>query len=148
MSQLSRILVIEDGHEYISNLQQFLAHAFHFTRAGDGFEALELLATHPFDGLFLDMRFDRADRLIGDLDQLTDRFAGDVDRARRFLENNQGTYILASIREAGHQHPAVFSYDFDSAPRRFRNLVRRYGPLRYLNDTAGPKEIQEALSRL
>ncbi|MCA9573611.1 MAG: response regulator, partial [Myxococcales bacterium] len=130
-----RVLVVEDGHEYIQNLQRFLADDFVFLRAGDGHEALGLLAAppdgQPFDAVFLDMRFDRAERLLGDLAELTDRFAGDAERARRFLEDNQGTYVLAGLRDAGHALPALFSYDFDSEPRRFRNLEARYGPLAY-----------------
>lgn len=150
---LPAVLVVEDGHEYITNLERFLGEHFVFTRAGDGFQALELLARSPadgppFDALFLDMRFDRAERLLGDLDALADRFAGDHSRARRFLEDNQGTYVLAALREAGHQQPALFSYDFDSEPRRFKNLSGRYGPLGYLHDAAGPAAIRDALAAL
>lgn len=144
-----RVLVVEDGHEYILNLQRFLAGDFEFFRAGDGVEALELLSAppqgRPFDAVFLDMRFDRSERLLGDAAATTDRFAGDADRARRFLEDNQGTYVLAALRDAGHRLPALFSYDFDSEPRRFRNLASRYGPLAYLSDAAGPADIKAAL---
>lgn len=142
-----RVLVVEDGHEYILNLERFLALDFAFTRAGDGPEALALLQATPFDAAFLDMRFDRAEALLGDLDELVERFAGDGGRARRFLEDNQGTYILAALRAAGHGLAAVFSYDFDGEPRRFRNLQVRYGPLSYLSDAAGPAEIRAALLR-
>jgi CheY-like chemotaxis protein len=140
------VLVIEDGHEYTTNLERFLGEAFAFTRAGDGPAALELLRERAFDAIFLDMRFDRAPRLLGDLDALVSRFAGDADRARRFLEDNQGTYVLAALRDAGCALPVVFSYDFDSEPRRFRNLERRYAPLRYLTDTAGPAEMRVAFT--
>ena len=147
------VLVVEDGHEYITNLQRFLSEDFEFHRAGDGRDALEMLARRRFDVVFLDMRFDRSDVLIGDLDALVDRFAGDGARARRFLEDNQGTYILAALRQAGHDQPVLFSHDFDAAPRRFQNLRRRYGalhygPLRYLVDSAGPAEIRAALWEL
>lgn len=141
-----RVLVVEDGFEYIGNLQQFLGATLDFERAGDGPEALRLLASQPFDAVFLDMRFDRAGALIGDLDALCARFAGDAARARRFLEDNQGTYILAALREAGCPLPVVMSYDFDGEPRRFQNLARRYGPLGYLNDAASPLEIRAALT--
>ncbi|MFT4978354.1 MAG: CheY-like chemotaxis protein [Myxococcota bacterium] len=141
-----RVLVVEDGHEYINNLTRFLGEDFAFTRAGDGPAALELLSDAPFEAIFLDMKFDRADVLLGDLDATRRRFAGDETRARRFLENNQGAYVLAAIREAGHSQPAIFSYDFDSEPRRFKNLLRRYGPLRYLNDTATPADIRDTLA--
>jgi CheY-like chemotaxis protein len=143
-----RILVVEDGHEYIENLQRFLGDGFDFTRAGDGEAALAALAGGAWDVIYLDMRFDRAPRLLGDLATLAARFAGDGGRAQRFLEDNQGTYILAAIREAGVRTPALFSYDFDGEPRRFANLQRRHGPLAYLSDTAGPAEIRRALQEL
>lgn len=145
---LPRVLVVEDGFEYVENLTRFLGDTFSFTRAGDGHEALAMLAETPWDALFLDMRFDRASRLLGDREALTARFAGDEDRARRFLEENQGAYVLAALRDAGHSQPALFSYDFDGEPRRYRNLEGRYGPLAYLHDTAGPAEIREALLAL
>lgn len=140
-----RVLVVEDGHEYIHNLTRFVSEGFAFTRAGDGPEALDLLAAQPFEVIFLDMKFDRAPRLLGDLDATRQRFAGDEARARRFLEDNQGAIVLGALREAGFQQPAVFSYDFDSEPRRFRNLQRRHGPLRYLNDAATPADIRACL---
>lgn len=140
-----RILVVEDGTEYVENLRRFLGEDFLFERAGDGPEALERLSTERWDAIFLDMRFDRATRLVGDLGALVDRFVGDEERARRFLEDNQGAYVLAALREAGHTQPALFSYDFDGEPRRYRNLEGRYGPLAYLADTAGPAQIREAL---
>lgn len=141
-----RVLVIEDGFEYITNLRQFLGGALVLDRAGDGPAALSILESSAFDAIFLDMRFDRAPTLLGDLDELCARFAGDTARARRFLEDNQGTYILAALREAGCGLPVVMSYDFDGEPRRFQNLAKRYGPLGYLNDAAGPVEIRAALT--
>ncbi len=137
-----RVLVVEDGEEYSVNLRRFLAQDFDFERAGDGEAALRMLADSFWDLVFLDMRFDRAPRLLGDLASLEERFSGDTLRARRFLEDNQGTYILVAIREAGFQQPVVFSYDFESEPRRFQNLERRYGPLGHLSDTAGLPEVR------
>ena len=151
MSERPRVLVIEDGEEYVTGLRRFLGERFEFLRAGDGPEALDLLARirdgggPPVEVIFLDMRFDRAERLLGDADALAARFGGDGERARRFLENNQGAYVLAALRDAGWPQPVVFSYDFDSEPRRFRNLADRYGPLSYLHDTAAPAEIRAAL---
>lgn len=145
---LPRILVVEDGHEYITNLDRFLARDFAFTRAGDGPEALALLQARPFDVVFLDMRFDRASALLGDLDELADRFAGDRVRARRFLEDNQGTYVLAALRAAGHAQPVLFSYDFGGEPRRLKNLEARYAPVAWLSDAAGPSDIRQTLLRL
>jgi CheY-like chemotaxis protein len=112
-------------------------------RAGDGAAALAALAEGRFDLLFLDMRFDRVQpaQLLGDLAATADRFNGDPLRARQFLEEHQGTYILAAIRAAGHTLPAVFSHDFDGEPRRWANLVKLYAPVSYLPDNASAAEI-------
>lgn len=147
MSRL-RLLVIEDGQEYITTLSRFLSQDFDMARAGDGGAALQALRETAYDVVFLDMRFDRvpAERLLGDLEQAAARCNGDRERGLRFLEDNQGTFVLAALREAGHTLPVVFSYDFDSEPRRFRNLSKRFGPLDYLTDNAGPDQIRAALS--
>ena len=44
MSELPRVLVVEDGHEYIQTLSKYLGAEFEFARAGDGFEAIEQLS--------------------------------------------------------------------------------------------------------
>lgn len=145
VQSVPRVLVVEDGFEYITNLERFLSEDFELVRAGDGPEALERIAEDSFDVLFLDMRFDRADRLFGEDADLLRRYAGDAARARRFLEDNQGTYILAALRAQGCRLPALMSYDFDGEPRRFQNLLRLHGPVAYLSDTAGPAQIRAAL---
>jgi len=102
-----RVLVIEDGEEYTRTLTRFCADVFDFARAGDGSEALALLAGESeapaFDRIFLDMRFDRVSPgvLLGDLASTAERFNGDPNRARQFLEDNQGAYILAALRFDG-----------------------------------------------
>lgn len=146
---IPKVLVIEDGEEYSRLLRRYLAERFDFVRAGDGPSALALLADQAFAVVFLDMRFDRADpqRLLGDKAEVSDRFGGDATQAQRFLEDNQGTYILAALRESGCALPVLFSYDFDGEPRRFRHLAQSWGPLAYLSDNAGPERIREALER-
>lgn len=141
-----RVLVVEDGHEYSEMLGRFLAQDFDFVRAGTGAQALECLRSSRFQVVFLDMRFDRAPALLGDLEELAGRFNGDRDRAKRFLEDNQGTYVLAALRAAGHTLPVVFSYDFDGEPRRWGHVERHHGPVSYLNSNAGPEQIRAALS--
>ncbi|MCB9758826.1 MAG: hypothetical protein H6739_03220 [Alphaproteobacteria bacterium] len=143
------LLVVEDGTEYTSTLRRFLAEHFDLLRAGDAAEALEALGTRAVAVVFLDMRFDRVpvERLLGDLDELTTRFNGDPERARRFMEDNQGAYVLTALRAAGHRTPVVFSYDFDAEPRRFKNLERLHAPLGYLRDNASPEQIRETLLR-
>jgi DNA-binding response OmpR family regulator len=144
---VKRILVVEDGTEYSDTLGRFLGHAFEFARAGSGPSALERLAAEPYDAVFLDMRFDRAPdgELLGDLDAAADRFNGDPVQARRFLEDHQGTYILAALREAGHVHPVLMSYDFGAEPRRWERLSARYGPVDYLPDVSSPAEVAARL---
>lgn len=143
------VLVVEDGEEYTTTLGRFGAEGFRFLRAGDGAEALRLLAQGGFDLLFLDMRFDRieAARLLGDLGETAERFNGDPVRARTFLEDNQGTYILQAIRAAGVRLPAVFSHDFDAEPRRWAALQRMYAPVHYLPDNASAAQIRDTLRR-
>ena len=143
---MSRVLVIEDGHEYSATLSRFLPD-FTFVRAGNGAEALALLADQQFSVAFLDMRFDRVphEALLGDHAELLDRMDGDAERAWRFLEDNQGAYVLAALRGAGHRLAVVFSYDFDGEPRRWQHMKRSFGPLSYLNDAAGPELIRSTL---
>jgi CheY-like chemotaxis protein len=143
-----RVLVVEDGEEYIRNLERFLPDRFVLHRAGSGAEALAALQEGPYEVIFLDMRFDRvpAASLLGSIDQVADRFNGDLQRARRFLEDNQGAYVLAAIRDAGCTLPVVFSHDFTDEPRRWNNLAERYAPLDYLPDNAGPEDVSERLA--
>jgi len=145
-----RILVIEDGYEYIEALQRFLPDGFAWTRAGSGPAALEALSAGTFDAVFLDMRFDRTpdDELLGDLASTADRFNGDPVQARLFLQDHQGNYILAALREAGVALPVLLSYDFEGEPRRFARLAERFAPIDYLPDNASPAEIAERLGRL
>ncbi|MFT5586546.1 MAG: CheY-like chemotaxis protein [Cognaticolwellia sp.] len=144
-----RVLVIEDGHEYSESLGRFLSHAFDFVRAGDGHHALDLLGSESFDAVFLDMRFDRVqpEQLLGDMAAASERFSGDLEQALRFLENNQGAYILAALRKSGHSLGVVWSYDFDGEPRRWKHMAKAYAPLTYLSDNASPQDIRERLSQ-
>lgn len=144
---MKRILVVEDGSEYSETLGRFLGNEFEFVRAGSGPRALELLGAGSYDAVFLDMRFDRAPdgELLGDLEAAADRFNGDPVQARRFLEDHQGTYILAALREAGHVQPVVLSYDFGAEPRRWERLAARYPPIDFLPDVSSPAEVAARL---
>ena len=140
-----RVLVIEDGYEYIENLQRFMGEGFFLGRAGSGPEALERLGAKEWDVILMDMCFDRCPILLGESPELLGRLGGEPGRVRMHLEQHQGTYILAAIRDAGHHIPVVFSYDFDAEPRRFSNLLKRYAPVSYLDDVAGPPEFRKMM---
>jgi len=148
---MKRVLVIEDGFEYTETLQRFLSGAFLFERAGSGVAGLARLGTSPApDVVFLDMRFDRAPaaELLGDLEQVADRFNGDPVQARRFLEDHQGNYVLAAVREAGYGVPVLLSYDFTGEPARWSRLAQRFAPVAFLTDVASPTEVAAALREL
>lgn len=144
-----RVLIVEDGYEYLETFTRFAADQFALDRAGDGAEALARVAAEPFDCLFLDMRFDRIEpgRLLGDLAETAERFNGDPVRATRFLEENQGVYVLAALRGAGCALPAVFSHDFSGEPRRWAALERKYGPVAWLPDNASPAQVKALLAQ-
>jgi len=148
---MTRVLIIEDGLEYSETLDRFLGDRFEFERAGSGPEGLERLGREPgVDVVFLDMRFDRTpeEQLLGDLDELLDRFNGDPEQARRFREDHQGTYILAALRQAGVATPVLVSYDFDGEPRRWSRLSQRFGPADYVPDNASPADLADKLKAL
>ena len=142
-----RVLVVEDGFEYIETLKRFLPEGFDWERVGSGPQAMARLANEDWDAVFLDMRFDRApeDELLGDVVEVADRFNGDPVQARRFLEDHQGNFILAALRDAGQRVPVLLSYDFDAEPRRWERLCERYGPVDYLPDNASPADIAARL---
>jgi hypothetical protein len=143
-----RVLIVEDGFEYRDTFTRYAGDEFEFTRTGSGAEALAAVADAPYDCLFLDMRFDRveAGALLGDLGETAERFNGDPVRATRFLEENQGVYVLAALREAGCSLPALFSHDFSGEPRRWQALERKYAPVAWLPDNASPAQVKECLA--
>jgi CheY-like chemotaxis protein len=124
---MKRLLVIEDGSEYTEFARLFLTAEFEICSARSAAEALER-AQEGADALLIDLRFDRVppEQLLGDVAATAARlFAGDAARALRYLQEQQGTLILAALRAAGHAQPAVFVHDFP--PRRLENLRRLYG---------------------
>ena len=122
-----KLLVIEDGDEYEEFARLFLSERFDpIVSAHSAKEALERV--EGAEALLIDLRFERArvEDLLGDLNDVAKRlFAGDRDRATRWLKEQQGTLILGALREAGHVQPAVFVHDFPK--RRLINLGKLYG---------------------
>jgi hypothetical protein len=123
-----RLLVIEDGTEYVEFARLFLSDAFEVHGVRSAAEALARLRDPGADALLIDLRFDRAgeEALVGGIDATAERlFSGDRARALRYLQDQQGTLILAELRAAGHVQPAVFVHDFPA--RRLLNLKKMYG---------------------
>ena len=144
------VLIIEDGFEYTDRAHQWLGEDFEFTRAGNGAEALALIQETAFGLVYLDMNFNRVplDELLGPWNEIFDRFGGDREQARGFLETHQGVYILSALREAGCGLPVLVSYDFSAEPKRWAHLRSQYKPLHYLSDNAGPDQVHNALTEL
>jgi hypothetical protein len=124
---MRRLLVIEDGAEYVEFARVFLRD-LEIEAAQSAATALAALRARGADALLIDLRFDRAPAaaLVGDVAATAARlFAGDAARALRYLQDEQGTLILAELRAAGFAQPALFVHDF--TPRRLANLRRLYG---------------------
>ncbi len=141
------ILIVEDGDEYLTNLSTFVAEGFHYAQAKSGSKACEKIAAAAPDLVYLDMRFDRipVDDLLGDLVALTGRFNGDVERARRFQQDNQGLFILKALRESGYRRPVILSYDFTGEEHRFKALSAKDPALSYCPDYADAQTIRAAI---
>lgn len=144
-----KVLVVEDGDEYITNLTTFVSRGIRYTQAKSGDQACALLRSVEPDLVYLDMRFDRTpiEALLGDLVALTARFNGDVARARAFQQDNQGLFILRALRDAGFRGPVILSYDFSAEERRFRALSDKDPALSYCPDFADAGTIFAAIHR-
>lgn len=141
------IVVVEDGDEYITNLTTFVAQGMVYRQAKSGAHACQLIAERRPDLVYLDMRFDRipVEDLLGDIVQLTARFNGDVARARRFQQDNQGLFVLRAVRDAGFVGAVILSYDFSAEERRFAALKARDPALRYCPDYADANTIRATI---
>ena len=143
---MKRLCVIEDGDEYLEFARVFLRE-WELSAAQSGAQALELLQSNSADALFIDLRFERAqpETLLGDVDGTANRlFAGNRARALRYLQDQQGTLILAALRAAGHHQPALFVHPFP--PRRLGNLRQLYGAVEAV-DSFDANAIRDALLR-
>ncbi len=141
------VLVVEDGDEYITNLTTFVSQGIIYRQSHSGIEACRMVAERRPDLVYLDMRFDRTpeEELLGSMVELTARFNGDVARARRFQQDNQGLFVLRALRDAGFFGPVILSYDFSSEERRFAALSARDPHLRYCPDYADANTIRAAI---
>jgi CheY-like chemotaxis protein len=139
VNALRRVLVVEDGAEYVEGFER-LASArglgIAFSRARDLESARAALAPHSPDAMFLDVVFDRTpeDRLAGDAEALVARFGGDRARAVRHLATHQGFYVLDALAPLLPRIPVVLAYDFAAEPQRLEALRVRVRGLRGLPD--------------
>lgn len=143
------ILIVEDGDEYLGTLSRFLPGPT-YRQAKSARAALTALAENRIDLVYLDMRFDRILRedLVGDFATTLAEQNGDTARAWRFLQNNQGLYILEALREAGYgELPVILAYDFSHEPRRWLNVSKRYPRLAWLADATTPSEVGALMQR-
>ena len=141
------ILVVEDGDEYLDLLERFVP-GFEYIQVQSGSDALRALNAGNVDLVYLDMCFDRTPRskLLGDHHAMTTRHAGDEERGWRFLERNQGLFILDAIKTgASVDLPILISHDFSGQPARWTHLSQQHPNLDWLSDTMSPQEINDAL---
>jgi len=141
------LLVIEDGNEYSEFASTFLSRAFHILSVHNGQEALAVLSRQTISAFLIDLRFDRVplSDLMGNAKECADRlFAGDMQRAFRYLQDQQGILILAAIRQHRHPQPAVFIHDFPE--RRLQNLQKLYGAV-FAVSSFDAKNILDILSK-
>ncbi|MEO7920265.1 MAG: hypothetical protein ABIT01_12440 [Thermoanaerobaculia bacterium] len=143
MSSAIRILVVEDGHEYVESFRGLLlgrpGGSVELERVPDLDSARRVLASGWPTALFMDVVFDRIppETLAGDLAGLITRFGGDRARALRHLAENQGFYILDALAPLlPAAMPVVLAFDFTPEPHRLEALRRRIPVLTGLPDGA------------
>lgn len=145
---VSRILVVEDGHEYTEAFTRLLPPGVEIVRAASFEEAREWVARGPIDGVFLDVVFDRVPEasLTGDLQALIRRFGGDRARAVAHLQENQGFYVLDALVPCLAKGTRVLiAWDFTAEPKRFAALTAKCPGLMGLNDGSS---LSAALAKL
>ena len=152
MTRPSRILVVEDGREYVEGFARLAVVRgleATFVRASDSAEARAALAKETPDTVFLDVVFDRTpeENLAGDLDALVVRSGGDRTRAVAHLATQQGFYVLDALADALAGIRVVVAYDFTGEEKRLEALRARVPGLRGLPDGASLGTALEELLR-
>ena len=97
------------------------------------------------------MRFDRIEKsdLLGDHIKVTKEHNGDPVRALKFLQNNQGLFILEYLRQNGFEDiPVVLAYDFSREKKRFDFLKKNHESLLWVKDAVTPNEIKTIFNKL
>jgi len=141
------VLVVEDGNEYMENLSRYVQGP-EYVQARSAATAINVLRSRRIDLVYLDMRFDRipVSELVGDHGKATRDHNGDPERGWRYLQNNQGLFILDALRQAGFGHlPVVLAYDFSREQRRFDFLRATWPGLKWVSDAATAKEVRSLI---
>jgi CheY-like chemotaxis protein len=144
------VLIVEDGNEYLENLSRFVEGP-DYLQAHNAVEAVEILKQTKVDLVYMDMRFDRIELkdLQGDHAEATRRHNGDPQRGWRYLQNNQGLYVLNHLKESGYGHvPTVLSYDFSREQRRFEFLQKTHPHIAWVSDSVTPDGIRTVMAQL
>ncbi len=145
-----KVLIVEDGDEYIDNLSRFVSGP-QYVQAKNGRDAVKIVKSYTIDIIYLDMRFDRIANcdLLGDHVKATKEHNGDPLRALKFIQNNQGLFILEHFRNNGLASiPVILAYDFSREVRRFEYLKRIHSSLVWVKDAVTPSEIRKLFSEL
>ncbi len=140
-----RILIVEDGHEYIDRFNRFWGTAYDFVRASYLAEAEGHLDPAPM-ALLLDLDFRRtAAKFLVDEQGLTAPDRSPAENAR--LMPDQGVLILMALRKRGVCTPAILFADFND-PARDGFLCRQLAPLWVIPSHVGMSEIGDRLCDL
>lgn len=131
-----RIIVCEDGFEYIERFRRFV-RGFEFVRAGHFAEALALAGSAA--ALLLDQDFRRTPREL-----LVDASGAHSTDA---LAEIQGILILRALRARHIELPALLFADLDD-PDRAQRLEGELSPLAIVPSTEGLPQITSRLRAL
>lgn len=132
-----KILVCEDGHEYIERFRRFLGARFEFVRASCFAEAAPLAPS--CGALLFDLDFRRTDpsRLVDEHGDPAPRSAAEI----------QGILILRALRARGVTLPALLFADLDDGDRAQR-LERELAPLQVVPSGEGLADIAGRLAEI
>jgi hypothetical protein len=140
-----RLVVCEDGTEYLERFQRFLGAQFAFVPAPDFAAALDAAAAGA-DGLVLDLDFRRTppERLV---DERGPAPPGLDAGSRRRLAETQGILILRQLRARGVALPALLFADLDDEGQA-RFLAQTLAPLTLASSRAGIVEVAALMRAL
>jgi hypothetical protein len=141
----TRIVVCEDGDEYVTRFARLLGQELQFQSATSFAQAKRLL-DEGAAGMLLDLDFRRTDP--GELvDESGACHPGLNANERRRLAQSQGILILRALRGLGLHAPAILFADFDD-PMQTEYLTRTLAPLVVVPSSESLPSIAEHIRRL